>query len=107
MRRYGVTVYFSFSALAQMLLVRELMGPQARALTVVPGWIVRAKFALIGALLATGLLSIPIGNFAADKDRAENAIEWIFAAMMSGFYLLSWPAWRATRPGVMPEARRP
>lgn len=93
MRRFGVNVHLSFGALAQMLLVRELArlrpdGPVRRAL--------RAKLMLLAALLTLGLASIPVGHFVADKDRAENVIEWWFAALTSSYYLLSAAAWRAT-----------
>lgn len=95
MRRYGVTVYFSFGALAQMLLVRTLSGMHA-----VPARILRGKLVVVSLLLAAGLASLPVGLLAADKDKAENVIEWIFAAVMSGFYLLSWRAWKATARGA-------
>lgn len=96
MRRYGVTVYFSFSAVAQMLLLRELMRAAGPAAALLPRWIIHGKLLVVCALLGSGLLSIPIGNFVPDKDRAVNAIEWIFAALMSSYYVLSWWAWRTS-----------
>jgi hypothetical protein len=96
MRRFGVTVYFAFGALAQMLLLRELLEIRRRDGSFMPAWITRAKLLVAGALLTAGLISIPIGNFMPDKARAENAIEWIFAAIMSGYYGLTWFAWKAT-----------
>ncbi|MCK6371575.1 MAG: hypothetical protein L6Q83_09690 [Gammaproteobacteria bacterium] len=96
MRRYGVTVYFSFSALAQMLLLRELLRPAFADTVRLPPWIVRGKFLIVAFLLVAGLLSIPIGNFVPDKDRAMNVIEWWFALAMSSYYLLSAAAWRAS-----------
>ncbi len=96
MRRYGVNVHLSFGVLAQILLTRELMRLSAAARKPVPRWIIRSKLAAVGLLLALGLLSIPVGNFMPDKDHAENAIEWLFAALMAGYYLLTACAWRAT-----------
>lgn len=96
MRRYGVTVHLSFGVLAQILLTREVLRLPPAALARLPRWIPRAKLAVVATLLALGLASIPVGNFIPDKDRAENAIEWTFAAVMAGYYLLTWRAWRAT-----------
>ncbi len=93
MRRFGVNVHLSFGALAQMLLVRALLRAPGAA---VPRWIVRAQVGLLALLLALGLASIPIGNFVADKDRAMNVIEWWFAALTSGWYLLGAAAWQAS-----------
>jgi hypothetical protein len=97
MRRYGVTVFFSFSALAQMVQLRELKLLAARGARTPPRWILRGQLTVVSVLLATGLVSIPANDLAPDKDRAENVIEWIFAALMSSYYVLSWVAWRATR----------
>lgn len=97
MRRYGVTVFFSFSALAQMVQLRELTLLGERGAQTLPRWVLRAQLTLVGVLLATGLISIPANDLAPDKDRAENVIEWIFAALMSSYYVLSWVAWRTTR----------
>jgi hypothetical protein len=96
MRRYGVKFHLSFGVLAQILLVRELTRLPAALRTAIPRWIVRGKLLTVGALLALGLASIPVGNFMPDKDRAENVIEWLFAALMAGYYLLTAAAWRAT-----------
>jgi hypothetical protein len=96
MRRFGVTVYFAFGALAQMMLLRELLEFRRGNADFIPRWITRTKLLAAGALLTAGLISIPIGNFVPDTDRAENAIEWIFAAIMSGYYVLTWFAWKAT-----------
>ncbi|MDH5277299.1 MAG: hypothetical protein OEW88_12825 [Gammaproteobacteria bacterium] len=96
MRRYGVNVHLSFGVLAQILFTRELTRLPASARRTVPRWIIRNKLVVVGSLLALGFLSIPVGNFMPDKDRAENVIEWLFAALMAGYYLLTACAWRAT-----------
>jgi hypothetical protein len=96
MRRYGVNVHLSFGVLAQILLTRELLRLPGTLRSTVPRWIIRNKLVTVGLLLALGLASIPVGNFVPDKDRAENVIEWLFAALMAGYYLLTACAWRAT-----------
>jgi len=96
MRRYGVTVYFSFSALAQMVLLRELTRPGLPAIRLLPRRVIRGKLLVVAILLGVGLLSIPVNNFAPDRDRAQNVIEWLFALVMCSYYLLSWWGWRAS-----------
>lgn len=96
LRRYGVSVYFSFSYLAQLMLLSRLRRLVGRGACAVPAWILRAKTGLAIVLLALGLGSIPVSNFVADKDPVENAIEWNFALLLVSHYLLTWRAWRAT-----------
>jgi hypothetical protein len=41
-----------------------------------------------------GLISIPVGEIIADPDdRIINVIEWNFALLLFGWYLLPWLAW--------------
>jgi len=96
MRRFGVTVHLSFALLAQILLIREITRLPERAHARVPRGVRRGKLAVVGALLGLGLLSIPVGNFMPDKDRAQNVIEWTFATLMLGYYAFTWRAWQAT-----------
>ena len=101
LRRFGVTLNLGFTYLAQLLVVwrlRRLRDKGGRAPC--PAWILQAKTWLVAVLLLLGLGSIPVSNFIADKDPVENAIEWAFCLLMSGFYLLTAVAWR--RPGQRP-----
>lgn len=100
MRRYGVTVYFSFNYLAQLLLVgrlRELAGQDTNAL---PGWLPTTKLWLLLGLLAMGLVSIPVQHFVPEGFRSENVLEWNFALLTAVYYLLTWVAWRRTGFGA-------
>jgi hypothetical protein len=96
MRRYGVTVHLSFAVMAQILLTREVLQLPVAARARLPAWLPRAMLAVVGLSLALGLANVPLGVVLPDKDRAENAIEWNFALLMTGYYLLCWRAWRAT-----------
>lgn len=88
LRRYGVTVYFSFTVLAQMLLAgvlnrhRGVARPVARTLT-----------GLCAAMLLLGIASVPLQNFAPDRDAALNAIEWCYALLMTSVFPLVGLAW--------------
>jgi hypothetical protein len=83
MRRYGITVFFGFSVLAQMLsvaLLAPLLHDRPR--------LRRAMLAFAASLLGLGLLSLPLQHFAADGEAATNALEWTYAALMTFFYAL-------------------
>lgn len=82
MRRYGTTVYFSFTYLAQLLLASRLAFLQGRGHHAVPGWIPPAMTALAAVMLALGLLTIPLRNFIENDDAWENILEWNVALLM-------------------------
>jgi hypothetical protein len=91
LRRYGINVFFSFSVLAQMLVIALLtpvaaLGPGLRT--------VMLTFA--ATLLLLGLASLPLRHVAADAARAMNALEWTYALLMALFYGLIGTAWGAT-----------
>lgn len=96
LRRYGITVYFSFTVLAQML-VLALLGQHpllSRALR-------RAMLVLAASLLGLGLASIPLQHLARDADAVVNALEWSYALLMIVFYPLIGAAWQASGFGTM------
>jgi len=101
MRRYGVTIHFSFSGLAQILLLARLKRLQASGVTSLPESLLRAKLALLIALLVVGLTSIPISNFIVDKHRPRNIVEWNFALLMVSYYVVTWRMW--VRTGFRPR----
>lgn len=92
MRRYGVTVYFSFTALAQLVLAARLsrlpVEVQARA---GPG-VVRAKAGFGAAMLLLGLANIPLANYFPEL-QIDNSIAWNFALLMHGYFGLTAVAW--------------
>ncbi|MDP9142808.1 MAG: hypothetical protein M3O62_18715 [Pseudomonadota bacterium] len=83
MRRYGITVFFGFSVLAQMLTL-ALLTPLADL-----GSRLRNSMLCFSALLLVlGLLSLPLKHFSADAKAAMNALEWTYAGLMTLFYAL-------------------
>ncbi len=88
MRRYGITVHFSATLLAQLLLTwavaRDLRLPQ---------WIRHGKLGLCGAMLVLGAASIPLQHLMPDTG-AVNAIEWSYSVLMLAFFPLTGEAWR-------------
>lgn len=88
LRRYGITVYFSFTVLAQMF-VAALLWPQ----TSLSKPLRLALVVLSGLLLALGLLSLPLQHYVSDVDAAINALEWTYALLMVSFYPLIARCW--------------
>lgn len=88
MRRYGVTVYFSFTVLAQLVLATLLT----------PGMALRRALASAGALmLCLGLASVPLQHLLEARDAALNALEWNYALLMSLGFVFVGLHWRRTR----------
>jgi len=96
MRRYGVNIYFSFSGLAQIMLLSRLRKLYAAGVASLSGSLLRMKLLLLLALLVVGLASIPISNFIVDKHRPRNIVEWNFALLMICYYVVTWRMWVRT-----------
>lgn len=84
LRRYGVTVYFSFTVLAQMLMASVLDRGGLRGTLI----------GLCATMLLLGLASIPLQHLFPDKDVPLNALEWAYALLMSlGFAAVGLAWW--------------
>ncbi|HSX84188.1 MAG TPA: hypothetical protein VLE50_02220 [Cellvibrio sp.] len=93
LRRYGVTLYFSLTLLAQLLFLRQLLLINGNP--VAARWI-NAKTWLCWWLLAVGLASILGNALLTDpaKDRWENIIEWHFALAMNTYFIFTAILWK-------------
>ncbi len=92
LRRYGVTIYFAFTVLAQMLLVRQILHLRLK----VGAHLVQIKLWLCVWLLALGIISVLCNALLEGdtKDRWENIIEWHFALGMNSYFLLIALLWK-------------
>ena len=102
MRRYGVIIYFSFTALAQIFFVQRLLiiGKDERDRQATK--LARCKQLVCFLQWSMGLVSIPLGLVLKDeaKDIMNNVIEWNFALAMNSFFLISYALfryWRVSR----------
>ena len=92
MRRYGVTVYFSFTVLAQMFLARAMLRCAPDSL----GRVARTKLGLCLVMLLMGL-AITLPEVAMEvPDEAQNIVEWNFALLMHLNIALTTIAWLRT-----------
>lgn len=92
MRRYGVTVHFSFTLLAQFLLTAAVAADVR-----LPLRLRRAMVSLCATMLLLGIASLPLQHFALDRVAALNAVEWSYSLLMIAFYPLTAQAWRRTQ----------
>jgi hypothetical protein len=96
MRRYGVTMFFGFTYLAQ-LLVSGVIWKWHRAGRQRPSrWLAKAMVGVCIATLIGGLASLPAAEWALDRSAANNIIEWNLSGLLMGWFLLAWLAWRQT-----------
>ena len=94
LRRYGVTIFFGGTALAQLLLVASLWPSRN---VQVPGALkrpIRLLMALVSLQWVAGVLSVVKRLVLSDPDlidRMENIIEWWFALPMAlAFIAIAW-----------------
>lgn len=102
MRRYGVTVYFAFTALAQLLLAARLNRLPDGVQAGVGRGVIRAKTGFGVIMLLLGLANIPLANYFPQL-QAHNSIAWNFALLMHGYFGLTAIAWH--RAGYRVEPR--
>jgi len=93
LRRYGATIFFGFTALAEMLLAARLERLRRSERSVVGTASGRPMLVLIAVMLTLGLADIPVSALVA-SDGPENAIEWTFALVMMSWFAFLAAAWR-------------
>jgi len=93
LRRYGATIFFGFTALAEMLLAARLERLRRSGRSVAGAGSGRVMLVLIAVMLTLGLADIPVSALAA-SDGPENAIEWTFALVMTTWFAFLAAAWR-------------
>jgi hypothetical protein len=106
MRRFGVIIHFSFAYLAQVLLLNRLWDKRRAKRLGLPNYITTGMFIVTVLMFVVGLYSIPVEEIIPDPDhRIINTIEWNFALLLFGWYLLPALGWRASEFRVRFEVR--
>ncbi|MGS1078882.1 hypothetical protein [Pseudoxanthomonas beigongshangi] len=98
LRRYGVTVYFGFGFLAQLLLMRR-----ARVLRRMPPVLLTGMALVCVVMLGLGVGNVIAGALVAEdslRDRIENALEWQLGLLLVGWHLLLARGWWRERFGL-------
>ena len=99
LRRYGVTIYFSFTALAQIFFTRRLyqLGDIPELRTLRP--LVHIKMSLCVLQWGIGLISVPLGVIIVEKAPREvmqNIVEWNFALAMNLYFFITYFMFKRT-----------
>lgn len=93
MRRFGVTFYFAFAALAQLLSLHALNRSQVQVPAGAQGWL-RGLWGLVIAQWCIGLASLAITIVEPrNQFQLANIVEWNFALAMVCFYGVSGELW--------------
>jgi hypothetical protein len=94
MRRFGVTFYFAFAALAQLLSLHSLSSAQQHIPASARGWL-KGLWGLVIAQWCIGLASLAVTvTEPHNQFQLENIVEWNFALAMVCFYGVSAELWR-------------
>ncbi len=91
-RRVGTILFFSFTFLAQLLMLAQL---RALAVSGVSTRLLAAMWAVCGTLLLLGLLTVALDAWDADwYETVEDAFEWTLSLLLQSNFLLGYFVWR-------------
>ena len=98
MRRYGVIIYFTFTPLAQLLLLNQLL----KLKTALPALEINHKalkfqLVVLMLILLIGIISMAL-NYSGNKTyESENIIEWNFSLLMTLYFSGNIVLWKKLR----------
>lgn len=104
MRRYGIIFFFSFTPLAQMILLKGVFRLcEQQKLILRCRWVPLFQLWLCVGMLGLGVLSVVLDYIGLKTDAVENVIEWNFALLMFCYFGGSYWLWKETgfRVGVL------
>ena len=108
LRRYGVTVYFAFTALAQLLFTQRLYQLSKRQVINKLLFLVHCKMTLCVVMLVLGVVSAFIDVLVQDrnlKSALDNIIEWNFALAMTCHFYFSYLMFKKTGFALQPQLK--
>lgn len=96
MRRFGVYLYFLLTVLAQLGLAWQVRPFAATLANDRLAVLANCQLGLAIVPFLMGILNLILKAVLADPDPAENVIEWLFALLMQGWFVLAWMTWQVT-----------
>ncbi len=95
MRRYGVIFYFTFTPLAQMIMLNQLykiskLAPNAG----IKLGVLRYQLTILVIMLLMGLVSLSLRYNLGPSSERQNIIEWNFALLLTAFFAGSIVMWK-------------
>jgi len=95
-RRIGVTLFFSCSLVAQLMVSNLVFKLVKAGVLSIPCGLHYYLAGICGLMLLTGLITIPVSIYVSNGYIAENIIEWNYAVIMYLFYVVTGVIWRVT-----------
>lgn len=109
LRRFGATLYFAGTALAQLIGLRVLWHTPPEGMERYRPWL-RTALAISAGLLVLGVANAVLPPIVPDSFRIENVIEWHFGLLMSAWFVVLSVLWRksgyAFRLSASPVSRQ-
>jgi len=93
-RRIGVTTFYIFSVVAQLLMTVQIVVLARRRPDAVSAGVRRALVATIGLVVFLGVFSLVLSATTEAYERVEDAFEWLITLPILCHLLLTYFAWR-------------
>lgn len=101
MRRYGIIFFFSFTPLAQLLLVKQMLRIREQNPRLnISKTVVNYQFILCATMLFCGICSVALDFLGMKTDAQAYIIEWNFALCMFIYFFGSYLLWGGTGFGM-------
>ena len=98
MRRYGVIFYFTFTPLAQLILVSQLYELKKSAPEIdIKIDILRYQLGILLLILLLGIISLLLGYLYGSSFERENIIEWNYSLLLTAYFGGSVLMWKNLR----------
>jgi hypothetical protein len=106
MRRYGITLFFACTLLAQFIQLRQqLRLIKSRRSTSLIKKIVAAQYVICLIILLIGLTSVILKMLQLNSDQSENILEWNVSFFIMLFFLGSYFVWKESHFQLQPIVR--
>ncbi len=95
MRRYGVIFHFTFTPLAQLIMVNQLYKLKARSPNLaISSGALRYQLGIVILILLIGLISLTLSYIQGSDYERENIIEWNYSLLLGMFFAGAIFMWR-------------
>ncbi len=98
MRRYGIMIFFTFTPLAQLLMLKQHYEvlPQLPAGTIKPG-ILQFQLIVLSLMLIIGIISTLLDVTHNKTYESENIVEWNFSLLLNMYFFAMIFIWKNFR----------
>lgn len=93
MRRYGIMIFFTFTPLAQILLLAQhytilsTMPERAKKLSAIKPWVLRYQLVILLLMMLLAIISTLLDVTQAKTYESENIVEWNFSLLLNIYFI--------------------